>query len=483
MEPILRPGCAAIIVLACFAGSVRGDVTLTDDAQHGVYILENEYLRAVIAPSQAYVTELDIKSVNRNQAAVGYPMFRDAIANPSRLTFSGFQIVLDPNGTDSPAKRSIAFQNGHNALANLTKTFTLESTSKTLQLDISLLNLSSNPITGGGFYSDVASQVGGSGGAEDRFTAHAAGALQYNFQVPVDPGYARYWFGCIPQADNTSLVAGVQPELDQPWMGASDTINGDALATSWDRPTQVSFSGVPADSTRVVTMNAVFLGANATAGEKRRQVMETHFDSIPVGATLTYTLYTMADTGMKTVSYAEGKRVMAGLWTDGGDVAQGGTLSYTLSYTNVGTIRRTFSLPGIRMVKDTGESTLVSPIFDPVGVAAGGNITVSLSYTIPPTLAPGTYHLEGNLSDGGPQLPTLSSLPFNIIGGVIPPNGDVNGDGKVDAADVAVALSIAAGLTPADSGNLSRGDVWPATPDKAITLEDAVAIARKSAGL
>lgn len=457
-------------------------VALYLDPSNGNYVLENENLKAIINPGQGYVTEFYIKSVNRNQAASGYNMFRDAITNPSRLTFSGFQVVLDPNGTDSPTKKTLSFQYGYNALANLNKTFTLESMSKTLQADFSMQNVSPDPVTGWGFYSDVPSQVGGSGGAEDQFTAHASGALQYNFPVPVDPGYTRYWFGCVPQADNTYLLAGAQPELDQPWMAASDTTNGDALATSWDRPTQVSFSGVPTDGTGVVTMNCVFRGGENAVGEGLRHVMETHYDNIPLLATLNYTLYTIADTGMKTVSYAEGKRVMAGLWNNGGDVPQGGTLSFTLSFTNVGTTTRTFSSPGVRLVKDTGESTLVSPVFDPVPLAAGGNITAPLTFAIPATQALGVYHLEADLNEGT-KVATLSSLPFNIVAGAVAPTGDVNGDGKVDAADAALALSIAAGITTADTGNVSRGDLWPGTPDKVLTVEDAVAIARKVGGL
>jgi hypothetical protein len=458
-------------------------VALYLDPSSGNYILENENLKAVINPSNAYVGELDVKSVNRNQAASGYPMFRDAISNPSRLTFSGFQVVLDPNGTDSPTKKSIQFLNGYNALSNLNKTFTLESTSKTLQVDLAVQSVIADPITGWGFYCDVASQAGGSGGSEDQFTAHSANGLMYNFPVPADPGYSRYWFGCTPQADNTALIAGSQPELDQPWMAASDTVNGDALATSWDHPTQVSYSGTPTDGTVPVTMNCIFRGGENAAGEGRRHVMEPHYDNIPAGSTLNYTLYTMADTGMKTVSYAEGKRVMAGLWNNGGDLKQGDTLSYTLSYTNVGTTSRTFNVTGIQLVKDTGETTAAGPVLDPVALAAGANVSAPLTFVIPGTQALGTYHLEGNLYEGGAKVATLQSLPFNVTAGAVAPNGDVNGDGKVDAADVALALSIAGGLTTADSGNLARGDIWPATPDKAITLEDAVAIARNVGGL
>lgn len=58
------------------------------------------------------------------------------------------------------------------------------------------------------------------------------------------------------------------------------------------------------------------------------------------------------------------------------------------------------------------------------------------------------------------------------------PYGDVNGDGAVNAHDVYLALRTAAGIHPGPDVYLHRADIWPDEPDGAVTVEDAVALAR-----
>lgn len=76
--------------------------------------------------------------------------------------------------------------------------------------------------------------------------------------------------------------------------------------------------------------------------------------------------------------------------------------------------------------------------------------------------------------------------------------GDVNENGVVDMSDALYALRMAAGLSfgtpnPADpyggdpnvtirQGIYARGNVWPVTPDTAITIEDALALLRAATG-
>ncbi len=70
----------------------------------------------------------------------------------------------------------------------------------------------------------------------------------------------------------------------------------------------------------------------------------------------------------------------------------------------------------------------------------------------------------------------------------VPADGDLTGDGTVDAADALKALRIAAGIDTATAADLSRGDVAPLVsgtphPDGKIDIGDVVVILRKAVGL
>ena len=60
--------------------------------------------------------------------------------------------------------------------------------------------------------------------------------------------------------------------------------------------------------------------------------------------------------------------------------------------------------------------------------------------------------------------------------------GDVNGDALLDAQDVVLAMQIASGVNAHALTFRNRADVWPNPPDGYVTLEDAVAIARRVYG-
>lgn len=60
--------------------------------------------------------------------------------------------------------------------------------------------------------------------------------------------------------------------------------------------------------------------------------------------------------------------------------------------------------------------------------------------------------------------------------------GDVNGDASLNAHDAVLALQIASGIDPYPLTFRQRADVCPDPPDNQVTLEDAVAIARRIYG-
>lgn len=67
------------------------------------------------------------------------------------------------------------------------------------------------------------------------------------------------------------------------------------------------------------------------------------------------------------------------------------------------------------------------------------------------------------------------------------PNGDVNGDGKVNIADVIEILKVAVGITPPTASDWTNGDVGPLAngkvwPDGRIDLRDVILVLRKAIG-
>jgi hypothetical protein len=77
-------------------------------------------------------------------------------------------------------------------------------------------------------------------------------------------------------------------------------------------------------------------------------------------------------------------------------------------------------------------------------------------------------------------------LSIGVDASTAPPSeavadGDLNGDGVVDAADLAIAERIAVGLLPPTADYLRHGDV--ATPTGTIDAADVARIRRKVLGL
>ena len=123
-----------------------------------------------------------------------------------------------------------------------------------------------------------------------------------------------------------------------------------------------------------------------------------------------------------------------------------------------------------------------------------GKVTVTsgAKFTFTPL---GSYQVVDVYIDGVAQGP-LSSYTFTGIPGdghtlkvLFIPDGDVNGDGKVDIGDALIALRISVGLVPPTATNALHGDTAPLDasgiplPDKQISVADSLMILRKVIGL
>ncbi|MEA5113541.1 MAG: C1 family peptidase [Geobacteraceae bacterium] len=134
-----------------------------------------------------------------------------------------------------------------------------------------------------------------------------------------------------------------------------------------------------------------------------------------------------------------------------------------------------------------GASSFSSPVS--VTIEAGGQ-----TYT--PVLADGHFEQVVPLPDTGTYtIITKASddsgnesvVRRNVIR-VVPPDGDMNGDGKVNVSDVIIALQAAIGNVATTGTLLSHGDVAPLingvpSPDLKITTADAVVLLQRAVGL
>ncbi|HEY3267733.1 MAG TPA: hypothetical protein VGM37_12455 [Armatimonadota bacterium] len=453
-------------------------VLLYQDPTSGLWVLENEVVKAVI-DSSGQIAECDLKPDMRNQANGSYYMFHDYVNITSLAGIVGYNAIADPDGTDTPTKKSLKFGDGYNAFTAMSKQYTLESNSRSLQVDFSVANNvvdgnTGNPadMNGQGFYSHVAVSPGGVGEANDQFSAHTAAGL-----VAPHTQSTRYWFGAKPAdpADGSVLPADL-PALDQGWMATTDTVVTDTAAISWDVAKQRTYSSIPTGGSAAVPMCSVY-----EAGDFNRHVMEAHFDKIPPMETLSTTMYAMVDTGYKLVGYAEGKRVLAGVWADAAEIHRNDALAFHAAVSNVGTTSRTVDLKSFRLVKDTGEVTAAGSDVLAVVLGAAARTKQDLSFAIPADLPLGVYTVQADLYEGGAKVTTLQSLPFNVIDAVTLLAGDTDGNGKVELADVTLALQIASGLAASDKGNVDRGGALLTPASASISIADAVAIARKVA--
>ncbi len=114
-----------------------------------------------------------------------------------------------------------------------------------------------------------------------------------------------------------------------------------------------------------------------------------------------------------------------------------------------------------------------------VGTITAANGTWSLDLT-GASYDPATLIVTATDAAGNRSTKSVTSAPNA-------PDGDLNGDGKVDVVDALMALQISAGLVPQTSNDLLHGDVAPLvdgkpSPDGVIDVGDALVILRKAVG-
>jgi hypothetical protein len=457
-------------------------VFLYKDIASGDYILENEVYRATISASTGQITFFYLKDpvtgdLIRSETVTStppYPMFRDYVEpDGAQHAFANYVATLDPDGTDTGTHRTLQFTASDNdGFAGLTKTYSLDSLSRSLAVHVNVANVGFSDIDGGGYYSEVPMAPGGTAGGSDQLTAHSAAGL-----VATHPDQAtdltadkQIWYGA--KDDGGNIVPGDLPELDQPWIAMRDSGTTDALALTWNLDDQKTFSGVPSGGSAKVTMNSVLFKRDYA-----NQIPRVHFVGITGAAALDTTMYLLADTGFNIVSYAEANRVMAGIWATNSNNPVGGPLGGSIGLTNTSTTAKTFDVKNIHIVKDTGESTPAGADILGIAIDPAAHAAPAIAFTIPSGQAQGSYTLVADLYEGATKVATLQSLPFNITAAAPGATGDVNGDSAVDKLDVQAALKIAGGLTAADAGNITRGDL---NADGKITVADAVAISQKA---
>ena len=112
-----------------------------------------------------------------------------------------------------------------------------------------------------------------------------------------------------------------------------------------------------------------------------------------------------------------------------------------------------------------------------LGTFAGATATISGTPT-----ALGPYVFEYTVRDNnGATNKTIAEI--NVVRAA-PGNGDVNGDGKVDLADVLLAQRFALGLATPNAQQKAQADVAPAgEPDGVIDASDVLRILRKALGI
>lgn len=444
-------------------------VTLVQDPQTGNWVLENEVMRIVLTQDgEGQAVDFKYPDGTRSQVNPAWQVFRDYIQpEATGWRFKEYQAQADPFGTDTPTRKTISFANAYNTIADLTKTFTLESMSRSLQMDYRVTNVQFDPVGGQGFYTATALAPGGGGNAADVASARTVDGFMTPHVVST-----REWFGGIPPAAPAGSVDA--PELVEGWIGVADTAVTDAIAMTWDMDKQKQYRITPEGGGAPVTLNSLFM-----ASSFNRQIVEPHFSGIPGGGTLETTMYAVGDTGYKLVGYAEGKRVMAGIWANQDTASAGGALSVSGAITNIGVTSRTFALKNIRLRSMAdGATATFGADQDGIALAPAARSDRDLSGAIPGGVSDGAYAVVADLYEGATKIAAVESQPFTVA----PPAalmGDINGDGFVKQDDVILGLRVAGGLAAAGADEAARGDM---SGDGAISIEDIVAIARKWQG-
>jgi hypothetical protein len=101
----------------------------------------------------------------------------------------------------------------------------------------------------------------------------------------------------------------------------------------------------------------------------------------------------------------------------------------------------------------------------------------------------GTYMISAKAYDAAGNVGQSASVAVTVDNSALPPlpNGDVNGDGKIDIADALLALRISVGTTNVTNDYLARADVAPLvnglpTSNGRVDIADASLILQKAVG-
>jgi hypothetical protein len=119
----------------------------------------------------------------------------------------------------------------------------------------------------------------------------------------------------------------------------------------------------------------------------------------------------------------------------------------------------------------------------PTGLSLSSTTGSAISISGTPT-AVGSYSFAYTVTDAtGASAATIAQIDV-LRAPPAPADGDLNGDGVVDVADVALAERIALGLIVPTPTQMAHGDVAPAgAPDGVIDAADVARIRRKALGL
>lgn len=134
-----------------------------------------------------------------------------------------------------------------------------------------------------------------------------------------------------------------------------------------------------------------------------------------------------------------------------------------------------------------GSASYSSPLNVTIGVGSQFYAPVlsgGLFEQVVPLPDPGVYPITVTAADASGN---ESSVLRHVIR-VVPPDGDLNGDGKVNVRDVIIALQASIGIVPTTATLISHGDVAPLingvpSPDLKMTTADALVLLHRTVGL
>lgn len=444
---------AAACALLLARPAARADVTLVRDAGANTWTLENDFLRVSVNAAGRVPTLIKKTGVaaGTNQAVPSYAAFLERV---NEKTPSVQSLTPDPDGDDSPARRSLrvreTLDSGAGVVFDVTKTYRLRDGEHALEAELSFRNTSAMDWTAVDPHKGAESLVyvapGGSAPAGDTVQLMALDGPDVAFS-----DRTTWWgAGAVPR-----------PAPAQGFLAAVDGVNTTINALVWDVTEQTANSrdGRPAVS--------VYPGVN-------RFQLEAWRTRLPAGETVTWTQRLLVDDGIPFVSFSAYGSVMGGVVTDRPAYAAGEAVSAVFRLNSTRSGDAVYSLRGPRIIGALDSTMAEAADVEDIPLPAWGRAAPSVAFALPVGTAAGAYTVTADIYEGETRLGAIVSLPVNVAAPVPPQRGDVNADGAVDAADVALCLQVAGGIGPSDPDAARRADV---DGDGAATLPDALALA------